>query len=124
MPAFSYYSHENLRALRGGAKGNDSFKPAKFSLCGVQGIKMTTPEQLQAWREEFYKAFPARPLSTSHQAVTDNDYIFAGYLRAKQETEQANKDVQRKLDAIEECLFQKHPSSEAKLLALRGLLND
>lgn len=52
---------------------------------------MTTPEQLAKWREEFAKAFPDRLLSASHGVVNDNDYVFAGYLRRCQETEQAMK---------------------------------
>lgn len=82
-----------------------------------------TPEQLQAWREEAEAIWDSDDCllnGRSHPMTA----LIHGYLRAKQETEQAVKDVKRKIDAIEECLFQKHPSSEAKLLALRELLND
>lgn len=61
-----------------------------------------TPEQLAKWREEFAKAFPARLLSASHGVVNNNDYVLVGYIRAKQETEQALKDARNQ--ALEDAL--------------------
>jgi hypothetical protein len=58
-----------------------------------------TPAQMTEWRKDFAKAFPARPLSASHQAVTDNDYVFAGYIRAR--TEQATEIAELKAKLAE-----------------------
>lgn len=52
--------------------------------------------------EEFKKAFPARPLSGYGLPPTDNDYVFVGYCRAKQENEQVLKDARKQ--ALEEAI--------------------
>lgn len=64
-----------------------------------------TPEQLATCRKEFAKAFPARPLSEYGAPPSNNDYVFVGYIRAKQENEQELKAA-RKLalqESIELC---------------------
>lgn len=55
---------------------------------------MTTPEQLQAWREQFEAKHKPHKLTRYSGGAYQLDYMedmWAGYLRAKQENEQVMK---------------------------------
>lgn len=67
-----------------------------------------TPEQLQAWGEEFHKAFPSRKLSLPHQEPNNSDYVLCGYLRAR--TEQASEIAELKAELA---------GAEAEIAALK-----
>lgn len=64
----------------------------------------TTPEQIAKWREEFEATYLPEHLLQRHGVYIDRDiqHSWQGYLRAKQETEQAVKDARRQ--ALEEAI--------------------
>lgn len=69
----------------------------------------TTPEQLQAWREEFEKPLKLLPNYLKRLPQRRDEYAndeaeceWQGYLRRCQETEQAIKDAHKQ--ALEEAL--------------------
>lgn len=67
---------------------------------------MTTPEQLQAWRKEFEaQLLPATEMTLDVMGkywLNGLETQWQGYLRAKQETEQAIKNARKQ--ALEEAI--------------------
>lgn len=85
----------------------------------------TTPEQLQAFRD----IASAEYLNDDNIRVKDiaEEHYIAGYLRAKQETEQAIKDARKQaLEEAANILSCVHGSSDYRRYAakIKELLND
>ena len=91
------------------------------------GAEMTTPEQLQAWREVGEKSW-MEDLSIDMRTHPQDTYA-AGYIRRCQEAEQSIKDARD--IAIQECLLScreeiEHGNATAEQVEKRllELLND
>ena len=83
---------------------------------------MTTPEQLAKWREDWELQFPQWADGVGILSAAS----WQGYLRAKQETEQAIKDARKHaLEDVIQCInSERGGSSDNLILAIERLLND